>query len=88
MSAPALDKNSIHHRNFLRYSQFSFAGQAGRVRCIVICINPASTQMIDGTETSSAIQRMNLVIKGNMLPCLCGGALLSRAQRSTTGKKI
>ena len=29
---------------------FVFAGQAGRVRCIVICINSAPTQMIDGTE--------------------------------------
>ena len=38
---------------------------AGWVRCIVICINPAPTQMIDGTEkpiqslqTHSAIQRI------------------------------
>ena len=29
---------------------FVFEGQAGRVRCIVICINSAPTQMIDGTE--------------------------------------
>ena len=29
---------------------FVFAGQAGRVLCIVICINSAPTQMIDGTE--------------------------------------
>ena len=29
---------------------FVFAGQAGRVRCIVICINSSPTQMIDGTE--------------------------------------
>ena len=43
---------------------FVFAGQAGRVRCIVICINSTPTQMIDGTEkpirslqTCSAIQR-------------------------------
>ena len=41
-----------------------FAGQARRVLCIVICINSAPTQMIDGTEkpirslqTRSAIQR-------------------------------
>ena len=25
-------------------------GPAGRVRCIVICINPAPIKMIDGTE--------------------------------------
>ena len=44
---------------------FVFAGQAGRVRCIVICSNSAPTQMIDGTEkpilslqTRSAIQRI------------------------------
>ena len=44
---------------------FVFAGQAGRVRCIVICINSTPTQMIDGTEkpaqsfqTLSAIQRI------------------------------
>ena len=24
--------------------------QAGRARCIVICVNPAFTKMIDGTE--------------------------------------
>ena len=42
---------------------FVFVGQAGRVRCIVININSAPTQMIDGTEkpirslqTCSAIQ--------------------------------
>ena len=29
---------------------FVFAGQAGRARCIVICINPTHAQMIDGTE--------------------------------------
>ena len=29
---------------------FVFAGQARRVLCIVICINSAPTQMIDGTE--------------------------------------
>ena len=29
---------------------FVFAGQDGRARCIVICINPTHTQMIDGTE--------------------------------------
>ena len=27
-----------------------FCGQAGRVRCIVICINPAPNSKIDGTE--------------------------------------
>ena len=32
---------------------FVFAGQARRVLCIVICINSAPTQMIDGTETHS-----------------------------------
>ena len=44
---------------------FVFAGQAGRVRCIVININSGPTQMFDGTEkpirslqTCSAIQRM------------------------------
>ena len=44
---------------------FVFAGQAGLVRCIVICINSTPTQMIDGTEkpirslqTRSAIQRI------------------------------
>ena len=44
---------------------FVFAGQARRVLCIVICINSAPTQMIDGTEkpirslqTRSAIQRI------------------------------
>ena len=26
------------------------AGQAGRARCIVICVNSTPTQMIDGTE--------------------------------------
>ena len=42
---------------------FVFAGQDRRVLCIVICINSAPTQMIDGTEkpirslqTRSAIQ--------------------------------
>ena len=29
---------------------FVLAGQAGRVRCIVICINSTPSQMIDGTE--------------------------------------
>ena len=29
---------------------FVFEGQAGRVRCIAICINSTPTQMIDGTE--------------------------------------
>ena len=29
---------------------FVFAGQAGRVRCIVININSAPTKMFDGTE--------------------------------------
>ena len=29
---------------------FVFEGQAGRVRCIMICINPAPTKMIDATE--------------------------------------
>ena len=29
---------------------FVFAGQVRRVLCIVICINSAPTQMIDGTE--------------------------------------
>ena len=50
-------KNSIHHREFLRYSwavfshsHFSLTGQAGRARCIVICINPTHAQMIDGTD--------------------------------------
>ena len=38
--------NPTHHRGFLSHSQFV----AGRLRCIVICINPAPTQMIDGTE--------------------------------------
>ena len=44
---------------------FVFADQAGRVRCIVICINSTPNQMIDGTEqpirsfqTRSAIQRI------------------------------
>ena len=44
---------------------FVFAGQEGQVRCIVICINSAPTQMIDRTEklirslqTCSAIQRI------------------------------
>ena len=44
---------------------FVFAGQAGRVRCIVINMNSAPTQMFDGTEKPirslqmcSAIQRM------------------------------
>ena len=44
---------------------FVFAGQAGRVRYIVININSAPTQMIDGSEkpnrslqTCSAIQRI------------------------------
>ena len=44
---------------------FVFADQTGRVRCIVICINSALTQMIDETEkptwslqTSSEIQRV------------------------------
>ena len=42
-----------------------FADQAGRVRCIVICINSTPNQMIDGTEkpirsfqTRCAIQRI------------------------------
>ena len=46
---------------------FVFAGQAERARCIVICINPTHTQMIDGTEkpirslqTRRAIQRIRL----------------------------
>ena len=29
---------------------FAFTGQAGRARCIVICINPTHAQMIDGTD--------------------------------------
>ena len=44
---------------------FVFAGQAGRARGIVIYINPAPSQMIDGTEkpirslqTRSAIQQI------------------------------
>ena len=44
---------------------FVFADQAGRVRCIVICINSTPNQMIDGKEkpirsfqTRSAIQRI------------------------------
>ena len=44
---------------------FVFAGQARRVLCIVICINSAPTQMIDGTEkpiqslqTGSAIKQI------------------------------
>ena len=44
---------------------FVFAGQARRVLCILICINSALTQVIDGTEkpirslqTRSAIQRI------------------------------
>ena len=46
---------------------FVFAGQAERARCIVICINPTHTQMIDVTEkpirslqTRRAIQRIRL----------------------------
>ena len=46
---------------------FVFAGQAERARCIVICINPTHTQMIDGTEkpirslqTRRAIQQIRL----------------------------
>ena len=49
---------------------FVFAGQAGRARGIVICINPAPSQMIGGTEkpirslqTRSAIQQIWLVYK-------------------------
>ena len=29
---------------------FAFTGQAGRARCIVICINPTHAQMIDGAD--------------------------------------
>ena len=29
---------------------FALTGQAGRARCIVICINPTHAQMIDGTD--------------------------------------
>ena len=54
---PALDKNSTHHRDFFAILQqfrvilnFVFAGQAGRVRRNVICINSTPTQMIDRTE--------------------------------------
>ena len=66
-----LQKVHSHHIFFAILEQsrvilsFVFAGQAGRVRCIVICINSAPTQMIDGTEktisslqTRSAIQRI------------------------------
>ena len=44
---------------------FVFAGQAGQLRCIVICINSTPTQMIDRTEkpirslqTRSTIQQI------------------------------
>ena len=44
---------------------FAFVGQAGRMRCIVICINSVPTQMIDGTKNTiwslqmcSAIQQI------------------------------
>ena len=50
--------------------RFVFAGQAGRGRWIVICINPTHTQMIDGTEkpirslqTRSAIHWIRLYVK-------------------------
>ena len=43
---PCFVKKSIHHRDFLRYS---WAVESVS-RCIVICINPAFTKMIDGTE--------------------------------------
>ena len=60
--------NPTHHRGFLRYyileqslshSQFV----AGRLCCIVICINPAPTQMIDGTEKPIRSLQMPSVIQ-------------------------
>ena len=52
--------------------------QAGRVRYIVICINPAFTKMIDGTEkpkvrskfAKRAVQYNKLRYKG-LTMCLC-----------------
>ena len=52
---PSFDKKSFHHRHFLRYSWTAanvILSQAGRARHAVICINPAFTKMIQGTEKS------------------------------------
>ena len=52
---PSFDKKSFHHRDFLRYSWAAakvILSQAGRARHTVICINPAFTKMIEGTEKS------------------------------------
>ena len=66
---PALDKKSTHHCNFVllflsHLESFSVLFLLAKLG-IVICINSASTQMIDGTEkpiwslqTRSAIQRI------------------------------
>ena len=48
-----MDKNSSNHDKFLRCileQSRVIGGQAGRARCIVICISPTPTQIIDGTE--------------------------------------
>ena len=53
-----VDKNSTHHRDFLRHSQFCFCGQAGPARSnIEICINPAHTLMIGGTENPKILSK-------------------------------
>ena len=56
---------------------FVFADQAGRVRCIVICINSTPNQMIDGMNRTthskfSNTQRdtTNLAIKNFAIACL------------------
>ena len=51
---PSFNKKSTHHRDLLRYPWAVYSRvilrKAGRARYIVICINPAFTKMIDGTE--------------------------------------
>ena len=57
---PSFDKNSTHHRDLPWFFVSLFVGslesfsarpmQAGRASYILIYINPAFTQMIDGTE--------------------------------------
>ena len=72
---PALDKNSTHHRDFAILEQsrvilsFVFAVQAGRARCIVICINPTHTQMIR-TEQKNPFEVCKCAGRYNEFGCM------------------
>ena len=51
MSASVPQKSSTHHRDSFDILSYDFVGQAWRKRSnIVICINPAPTEIIDGKE--------------------------------------